>query len=245
MQQETIALLPLGAYEQHGFHLPFATDSIIACGFIEEIKKLSLPLSIAYLPCQTIGYSPEHLWDKRSKSLPYQEAIEGWIAIGKNCLDKNIHKLVLFNAHGGNAPLMAIAAQEIRSRYNMLCVTTAWTRFDLPEEIITAQERQQDIHAGFLETSLMLALAPDQVRLDKAENFSNQQENFIQKYHYLRAYGKHSFGWHMNDLNPKGACGCAQKASAETGRKILHIISQQLAQLLLEIADYNIPWRGA
>lgn len=75
-----IAILPLGAYEQHGPHLPFETDTLIAMGFMEHLQK-SRPedLNLTFLPCEPIGYSPEHLFVDQTRTLTYSEAIERWI----------------------------------------------------------------------------------------------------------------------------------------------------------------------
>src|SRR5262245_6076077 len=131
---KTIAVLPLGAHEQHGPHLPFETDALIAAGLVERVKS-ALPdsLSVEFLPVEATGYSIEHIDVDGTRTLPFNEAVERWIGIGEGLARRGIAKLVLLNAHGGNAPLMTIVATELRVRCNMLAVATSWTRFGLPD----------------------------------------------------------------------------------------------------------------
>jgi creatinine amidohydrolase len=217
-----IAVLPLGATEQHGPHLPIETDSIIADGVAERLAaRLPRPGKVTFLPVEEIGYSPEHLDFPGTRSLGYQEAIERWIGIGKRAHDEGIRKFVMLNAHGGNSPLMTIVATELRVRYGMLAVATSWTRFGYPPELVSEQERAIGIHGGFIETSVMLALRPDLVDMDKARDFPSAQIRFARDFTHLRAYGPHAFGWKMGDLSPDGVVGNAAAATAEAGERIL------------------------
>jgi len=235
-----IAVLPLGAYEQHGRHLPLETDSMIAKAIIETSKRYLTSQSVSFLPVEPIGYSIEHMRDKRSKTLSYSEAIERWIGIGKGCYANGTRKLVILNAHGGNSPLMSIVATELRARYKMLCVTTSWGRFGLPNGLISDDDKQLDIHAGFIETSMMLAIAPEQVDMTKADNFDNRQRDFIREFNYLRAYGPQSFGWMMFDLNNRGAAGNAKRANAAAGCKIIDHAARQFAKLLEDVDHFDL-----
>lgn len=238
-----IAVLPLGATEQHGPHLPFETDMLIAQGVVDRLKaKLSPNNKITLLPVEPIGYSPEHLDYEGSKSLAYDEAIERWVGIGEKLSKFGVRKLVLLNAHGGNSPLMTIVATELRVRFNMLCVATSWTRFGKPEDMFSEDELAIDIHGGDIETSVMLALNPEEVNMKLAENFTSEQSNFAEKYSYLRAYGRHSFGWKMQDLNSIGVVGNARKASAEKGEVLLSISVEGLLKLLEDVRNFDLDY---
>lgn len=219
---DMIVVLPLGAHEQHGPHLPFETDTIIAEGIVARVSD-ALPdnLNVNFLPTQPIGYSIEHMDSEGTRSLAFSEAVNQWIGIGENLHAGGIRKLVMLNAHGGNAPLMTIVATELRTRLNMLAVATSWTRFGVPDGLIAPEEKALDIHGGFIETSVMLALRPDLVDMSKAADFSNAQADFARQFKYLRAYGPHAFGWKMHDLNNQGVAGNAAAATAQAGEKLL------------------------
>ncbi|GHD20133.1 creatininase family protein [Tianweitania populi] len=240
-QPSTIAVLPLGATEQHGPHLPFETDTIIAQGVAERAKAL-LPtsLDVHFLPVEPVGYSPEHLHVAGTRSLSYSEAIERWIGIGASLNKAGVRRFVLLNAHGGNSPLMTVVTTELRQRFAMLAVATSWTRFALPEGLVSAEEKALGIHGGLVETAVMLALAPDQVDMTKAQDFSSQQSDFINRFKHLRAYGPHAFGWLMSDLSAEGVVGNAAAATSELGNRILDHAARGFVELLEDVSRFDL-----
>ena len=158
--QDTIAVLPLGAHEQHGPHLPFETDTLIARGIAARLAALvPAGMDVRLLETEPVGYSIEHMDVEGTKTLAYDEAVARWLAIAAGQNSLGIRKLLLLNAHGGNAPLLTIVATEARIRFNMLVVATSWTRFGVPEGFMSPADKAIDIHAGDIETSVMLALA--------------------------------------------------------------------------------------
>jgi creatinine amidohydrolase len=239
-QGEPIAVLPLGATEHHGAHLPADTDAVIAGAVARRAAGL-LPagLSVGILPTETIGYSIEHLDHPETRTLAFDEAVRRWIAIGAERHAKGIRKFVMLNAHGGNAPLMTVVATELRVRFSMLAVATSWTRFGWPEGLIDAGEQAFGIHGGQIETSAMLALDPGRVDMRKAGNPASAQAEFVRRYRHLRAYGPHAFGWKMGDLNPAGAVGNAAAASAALGERLIDHAARGFAELLMDVDRFD------
>lgn len=236
-----IAVLPLGAHEGHGPHLPLETDTLIAAGIADRLMNvLPAHLPVTFLPVEPVGYSPEHLDVPGTRSLGYSEAIERWLGLAEMLQGQGVRKLVLLNAHGGNSPLMTIIATEARIRFNMLVVATAWTRFGQPEGWIAPEDKAIDIHGGDIETSVMLALHAERVRMDKAERFGSRQSEFAARFAHLRAYGPHAFGWKMSDLNPKGVAGNASAATAERGEQLLAHAARGLVALLEDVAAFDV-----
>lgn len=237
---EPIAVLPLGAHEQHGPHLPFDTDTVIAAGVAERLAAaLPAGLDVRFLPVEPIGYSIEHMDVEGTKTLAYQDAVERWLGMARKLRESGIRKLVLLNAHGGNSPLLTIVATEARIRFNMLVVATSWTRFGVPEGFMAPSDKAIDIHAGDIETSVMLALKPDRVDMAMARNFGSRQRDFERRFAHLRAYGPHAFGWKMRDLNTEGAAGNAAAATAEKGELLLEHAVAGLAALLRDVAEFD------
>lgn len=240
-----IAVLPLGATEQHGPHLPFTTDTIIAEGVAARTKSLLPPtMHVHFLPAEPVTYSIEHMDMEGTKTLTYHEAVERWIGIGRKCHEQGFRRFVMLNAHGGNSPLMTIVATELRVRHAMLAVATSWTRFGYPDSIVSAREKALGIHGGLIETSVMLELRPDLVDMALAKNFSSKQEQFEDKFHHLRAYGPHAFGWKMSDLSPDGVTGDAASASAGKGKAILNHAARGFAELLGDVAHFDLSTLG-
>lgn len=236
-----IVILPLGAHEQHGPHLPFETDTLIASGIIDRLRqRLPDDLPVTVLPVEPVGYSPEHMHVEGTRSLPYAQAIERWLGIAADLNRQGIRKFVMLNAHGGNSPLMTIVATEARIRFDMLAVATSWTRFGVPEGVITPEEKAVDIHAGDIETSVMLALCPDKVDMRRSSDFPSTQSQFGKDFRHLRAYGPHAFGWKMADLNTNGAVGNAMAATAEKGEKLVAHAIEGLVELLQDVNAFDL-----
>lgn len=235
-----IAVLPLGAHEQHGPHLPFETDTLIAEGLVARIMAvMPSDLPVTFLPVEPVGYSIEHMDVAGTRSLAFDEAVHRWLGIAENLHRTDIRKLVLLNAHGGNSPLLTIVATEARVRFNMLVVATSWTRFGQPEGWIAPKDKAIDIHGGDIETSVMLALWPDRVDMAKAEAFASRQSDFAKTYRHLRAYGPHAFGWKMSDLNQKGVAGNAAAATAERGEQLVSHAVNGIIELLMDVDAFN------
>lgn len=236
-----IAVLPLGAHEGHGPHLPLETDWLIADAIVDRlIAALPADLPVTFLPTERIGYSPEHLDVEGTKSLAYDEAVERWLGIAADLSALGVRKFVMLNAHGGNSPLMTVVATEARIRYEMLAVATSWTRFGQPDGWIAPQEKAVDIHGGDIETSVMLAIHPQLVKRDKAANFPSRQTDFAGRFRHLRAYGPHAFGWKMSDLNPQGAAGNAAAATAERGERLLDHAITGLVELIEDVNAFDV-----
>jgi creatinine amidohydrolase len=245
LRDGAIVVLPLGATEQHGPHLPFETDAIIAEGVCRRAAAM-LPagLQVEFLPVERIGYSPEHLGFHGSLSLRWDEAVRRWIGIGEAAAARGARRVVMLNAHGGNSPLMTVVATELRVRKNMLAVATSWTRFGFDEALVPAREKALGIHGGLAETSVMLALRPDLVDMDKAADFASAQAGFEHDFRHLRAYGPHAFGWKMEDLSTEGVVGNAAGASAEIGEKLLHDAAKGFVELLGDVAKFDVASLG-
>ncbi len=238
--EKWIAVLPLGATEQHGPHLPVETDTLIAEGLVARvIAKLPSGLPVRFLPVEPIGYSIEHVDIGNTRTLTFDAAIHRWIGIGEKLHQSGIRKFVMLNTHGGNSSLMTIVATELRVRHAMLAVATSWTRFGHPGNSISAEEKAYGIHGGEIETSVMLALHPDLVDMSKARDFPSFQKQLSERATYLRAYGPHAFGWKMSDLNPDGVTGNAARATAATGEALLNHAADGFIGLLQDVHDFD------
>ena len=215
----TIVLLPVAAVEQHGPHLPVSTDTALNEGMLATLRRM-LPsdLRVLVMPIQAYGKSNEHILSPGTVTLPAHQLIEVLTEIGASIARAGLRKVVLINSHGGNSEVLGIVARELRVRHGMLCVATQWRRFGLPAGVYGAVDEKYGIHAGDIETSLMLHFRPDLVRMDKAKNSISSAMAMEQEYTHLRPIGPHGFAWIAPDLNADGAVGDASSATADKGK---------------------------
>jgi len=217
--RDWIAILPIAAIEQHGPHLPVGVDALIAEGMVMRCAD-ALPedAPVTFLPVQQICKSNEHIAFPGTLTLDWDTAIRSWLQIGASVARAGLRKMIIVTSHGGNVPPMEIVARELRQTHGMAVATTAWTRLT-GERVYTYPDGPVvDIHGGLSETSMMLALYPDLVRMDHVEDFGSAQTTLRQ--------GSAKLGFHMSDanvawlsqdLNEKGTVGDASSASAALG----------------------------
>lgn len=217
--EQTIAVLPVAAIEQHGPHLPVSTDTAIMNGMLETaISRLPNDLDIRILPVQAVGKSNEHIEQPGTLTLTPATLVDAWTELGLSVARTGIRKFVIVNSHGGNEEVVGIVTRELRVRAKMLAVKTAWQRFGSPAGMYKELEDRQGIHGGDVETSLMLHFRPDLVEMGEAQNFVSNVARAEKEFSLLRQTGLHSFAWLAHDLNPNGVVGDASAATAEKGR---------------------------
>ncbi|MCC6947873.1 MAG: creatininase family protein [Bradyrhizobiaceae bacterium] len=236
-----IAVLPVAAVEQHGPHLPVGVDGYIAEGYLARVQRhLPDALPVTFLPLQWIGKSDEHLDYPGTLTLSAESALRAWAGIGKRVHRAGVRKLVIVNAHGGNSALLELVARELRVQFGVLVATASWSRFGYPEGLFGEAERVHGIHGGAIETSLMLALRPDLVRMEKAADFQSATLAMEKEFKWLRADRPAGFGWMTQDLNPAGAVGDARAASKEKGEAALEHGARAFIELLQDVDRFDL-----
>ena len=236
----TVAVLPLGATEQHGPHLPLDVDRVL----VEAMVAGALPLlkpgaPVLVLPTLSVGLSTEHAAFKGTLSLSTETALRTLIEIGHSVARAGVRKWLMVNAHGGHVSAMDLAARELRGS-GLTVFHTSWEQLPLGAawEAFSPQERRYGVHGGEIETSMMLALAPQQVRMDLAKDFSSSAIERVKKFPLL-GQGHSRLGWHAQDLHPSGAVGRPDWADAKRGRALLDAVSEQLAVLLGQMVEFD------
>src|SRR5436190_7110263 len=235
-----IAVLPLAATEQHGPHLPLATDVMIANAYLARVREL-LPANIpaTFLPVQPVGISTEHIDYPGTLTLPTDVALKSWMALGESVARAGVKKLVVVTSHGGNSAAMTLVAQDLRAQHGLLVVTTSWSRFGVPDGLFSAEELRHGIHGGAVETSIMLARYSETVRKEAIADFRPASIAMEKKFRWLSAHRPVPFAWQAQDLHESGAVGDATKASAEKGEQLLDHSARAFCELLDDVDKFD------
>ncbi len=233
-----VAALVLGAIEQHGPHLPLATDCVIGDGLLAAAAA-ALPedFPLIALPTLSLGASDEHATFAGTLSLSAEQMTRQVVAVGEGLARAGLRRLVLINAHGGNIGWMQGAALELRRRRGLLVVKASYMGFRAPAELAGSDELRDGLHGGLAETAMMLHLAPGLVRMDRARNFVAWHPHGDP----LPPQGEAPWAWLAEDLNRAGVVGNASAASAGLGEKLVAHYADRLADVIAACRDKGWP----
>jgi creatinine amidohydrolase len=235
--EKTIAILPVAAIEQHGPHLPLATDALINAGIVQAmLPRLSTDVAAIVLPALDYGTSAEHADFAGTLSIEPELLLHVWLEIARGVAATGIRKLVILNSHGGQKGLVDQLALKLRIEHEMFAVRCNYFSFGAPDGLFASEEWASGLHGGEVETSLMLHLQPKLVRQERLEDFDSLVTTLAQKNQWLGVEKPIGFGWKAQDLNPAGVAGNAARADAGRGRRYLEYLGNCLAELLAEIA---------
>lgn len=237
---QVVAVLPVAAVEQHGPHLPLSVDATLLQGVIDAaLPHLGANVPALFLPPQNIGLSTEHANFPGTLTLSPATVIALWTELGACVARAGVKKLLIFNSHGGNVAVMDIVARELRQRHGLLVYSASWFSLPQPPEVqglFSAQEHRFGIHAGDIETSMMLHLAPGTVHMEHAQNFRSTSQDRSERFAILGNGKSAKMGWAMEDYHQSGAVGQADAATADKGRAVVYAAGAALAALLAEVA---------
>lgn len=238
----TIALLPVAAIEQHGPHLPLATDAAINDGIVRAtLARLPAEASVLVLPALPVGDSLEHTAFPGTLSIDLEPLLGLWLSVGRSVARAGVRKLVIFNSHGGQKGHVDQAALRLRVECGLLVVRAHSFAFGVPPGLFDADELAHGLHGGAVETSLMLHLRPDLVRREALADFPSIGRALAARGGVLGVEKPVGMAWMAQDLHPSGACGDARRASAEKGHELLEHMANRLATLLDEVAEQPLP----
>ena len=243
---EAVAILPLGATEAHGPHLPLGVDAMHNADLLARVlQRLPESATVLALPPLDVGVSCEHSGFAGTLELSAETAAAAWTDLGASVARTGIRKLVLYNSHGGNHALAEVVSRRLRQKHGMLCVLAMNIAcLGSPSaDLFPEDEVRYGIHGGALETSLMLHLRPDLVSTAAAADFASRaakQPKHAQFQLHAPGFGN-KMGWLSQDLNPAGVVGAAATLSdADKGAELAEACVQGFTQLLLEVHEANV-----
>ncbi|MEO7548825.1 MAG: creatininase family protein [Ramlibacter sp.] len=235
----TVIVLPVGAIEQHGPHLPCSVDSVISAGVLgKALEKLPVDIRAFGMSPITYGKSDEHLHFPGTMTLTGPTLLATVIELGESVYRAGFRKLLFANGHGGQPQVLEMAARELRLRHgDFLIVPYHVSR--LPNssgKYISDEEKRLAMHAGHSETALMMALAPDTVHMERA--VPNIPPVFPSK--ILSGDGRPACAWTARDFGPSGIIGDPMGATREQGLDILDTLSDSWVTAITDL--FRMQW---
>jgi creatinine amidohydrolase len=236
-RESTLLILPTAAIEQHGHHLPLATDILINNFLLgHALAKLPAELPVYALPPVHYGKSNEHIGFPGTLSVSAATFMAVLRDIGASLSSAGFQKLVLYNTHGGNTSLIDVMARDLRAEFGLRAFALHGSG-GVAFEGLSEQERAYGFHAGEVETALLLAAAPEFV--DRSAYTVNYIADVAKPELLKPENAPATFAWLTRDIAESGVMGDPRPATAENGMRWLDQAATRLAAALQAMACYS------
>jgi creatinine amidohydrolase len=245
LTEKSILIVPIGAIEHHGPHLPLVTDALMAESAATAAVSAGVDagLDLWQLPTLSVGKSDEHYWAAGTLWLSASTLMSVLEDIGRSVATTPANKIVFMNGHGGNIALLQVANRQLRRLFGL-------QTFTMPALRIAAGSGQdgepdefgQGIHGGYAETSAIMHLRPDLV---DESLFERNVPEYMADFEQLGFNAKPvSFGWISDDFGPSGVIGDPTGANAAAGKRGFDSSIELAVAALREIDRFSLPPRA-
>jgi creatinine amidohydrolase len=244
-KDDMLVILPLGSTEQHGPHMPVATDYLVMEAVLHDVMGQLEGVNSIFLPILWCTKSGEHIDFPGTVLLSADTLMRVLVDISDSVARAGFKKLVLMNSHGGNSDLLAVSAREIRQKTGLYTFVVDIMRLLAAFPPKNLEPGAFDIHAGYFETSVIMARYP---KLLEGKNWKDYGSDLkrgkiaatFEGFKYLRPQGYPvTVGWVTNDFTDDGVVGDPSNANAEKGEQDLQAQAQLVCECLREIAAFE------
>jgi creatinine amidohydrolase len=218
-------LFPIGSVEVEGPHLPLGVDSIVA---LEVAKRVAAGKKLLVAPLISVTYSEWHMGFPGTLSISLATLTQVLRETCEDLVEHGFRRIMFINSHVGNDPaIMEIAHELIRRSAARVGMVNLWAIANQMGKDIPELKEKVFLHAGEIMTSVMLALRPDLVDMNKAqkEYVKARIDSFVQKGSPQVAFkGISAYAYHLSDeVTQSGVMGDPLAATKEKGEKIVSL----------------------
>ena len=242
---DPVILLPLGAFEQHGKHLPLKVDEFMANKIaIESVNKShDKNIKAVVAPVIWTGYSPHHMDFAGTISIKDETLTNLIIDIVESLVKNKLERILILNGHGGNIAILKNVGQKLKYDKNICIATSSYWDFAMKEINDWRKSELGGInHACEMETALMLHMEENIVKKNKIE------DNPLKRSPYtgvdLLSGGAVGVSASFKELSPHGVIGSPSLATKERGAQLFDIITDKISDFICDFSTWKKPLNG-
>ena len=227
LPRDIVVLIPVASCEQHSLHLPVFTDSMIGGEVARRVHE-RIPDDVLVLPVQWLGYSQHHSHYPGTVSAISETHLLLMMDIVASMVAHGFRKILIQNSHGGNRAGIQVLLQRLMERYQEeeaeLYTRWAWAESEKLDEI--RDRTRGSGHAGETETSMILALRPELVRIDQLDPDGERDG--------MRVEGCASY-YRFDQRTKHGGVGDPTTATAEKGERFFEVSAEEMVETVNSI----------
>jgi creatinine amidohydrolase len=239
-RQDALVLVPIGATEQHGPHLPVQVDARLAAEVsLRAARLVAASEPIVVLPTIWFGMSEHHMTIGGTITLDFPTMMSVLRCVVRSLTQHGFRRIFILNGHGGNTAPLEVIVTELTIEFKIpLAYATYWGIGK--DAIAKLLDRQTALlHACEAETSMMLALTPELIDRD---TLSQMHGPMVGGAAGIDGMNPAAYRWrNLSSRSPNGIIGDASTASAEKGQRLLAAIAEELARTLTSKTFWQTP----